>query len=429
MRKGFLLSVGATMVTLYAKVAQDVPVTQRRVDEDDDLGLELVELLQEHCKRRSRIHVELSDDLVRLFMVEPPVGALSMADLYAAAVWRFEALYGDTVEDYVCAASWESRRPFLAAAARREVVQAVVEAVRIAGCNLGSFVPSFAKQWNQAPAGGDADQWLLFRDQDKTTIAIARSRHLCGVRQTAVPNADDSGHLEKLMLQEAVQRGLALPTDFANFSSSTRKQAEQEASVCATARANLWAFWTAPSKVHPVRIDFANPLHVWINIRAPAVAVLFCTALLMGAAGWTSSRASRLHSELEQQFSSASARLQYQERLVRSQAKPAVSDADRRTVNQAIRQLNLPWASLFDALKNAGTKTVALLAIEPDASRASINGTAESPDYTSMLDYLGQLKQQRDLADVVLLKHEINEKDPMSPLRFYFRAQWVENAR
>ncbi|AMO98366.1 hypothetical protein CAter282_0428 [Collimonas arenae] len=41
-----------------------------------------------------------------------------------------------------------------------------------------------------------------------------------------------------------------------------------------------------------------------------------------------------------------------------------------------------------------------------------------------MIAYVEELKQRKFFQSVVLLRHEINERDVNKPLRFQFQAQW-----
>ncbi len=118
----------------------------------------------------------------------------------------------------------------------------------------------------------------------------------------------------------------------------------------------------------------------------------------------------------------------------RSATKPpvkqqTVSEAQSGAINQAIAQLNLPWRDMLDAVETATPSTIALLALEPDAKRGILKGTAEAKTSGDMITYIESLKRQNFFAAVVLTKHEINEQDPDRPLRFQFEAAWMEDAK
>ena len=106
-------------------------------------------------------------------------------------------------------------------------------------------------------------------------------------------------------------------------------------------------------------------------------------------------------------------------------AGPAISASQAAAVNGAVLQLNLPWRALHDAIGAATPRSIALLALEPDARKRTMRITAEAKNSDDMIAYLEQLKQQDLFAAVVLARHEINEQDPNKPIRFQLDAQWM----
>lgn len=119
-------------------------------------------------------------------------------------------------------------------------------------------------------------------------------------------------------------------------------------------------------------------------------------------------------------------------RTARQARKPApvvaVPETQVRAVNQAIAQLNLPWRDVFDAVEAATSNQVALLALEPDARKRVLRGTAESRSHEGMIAYIEDMKRQPFFGTVILTRHEVNEQDPNKPLRFHFEAQWLEGS-
>jgi len=109
--------------------------------------------------------------------------------------------------------------------------------------------------------------------------------------------------------------------------------------------------------------------------------------------------------------------------------KTAITEAQAAAVNAAIAQLNLPWREVFDAIESATPKTIALLALQPDAKRNLVKGMAEAKTSDDMIGYIELLKKQEFFTAVLLTKHEVNEQDPNKPLRFQFEAQWTGAAQ
>ncbi|WP_044564677.1 hypothetical protein [Azospirillum sp. B4] len=112
----------------------------------------------------------------------------------------------------------------------------------------------------------------------------------------------------------------------------------------------------------------------------------------------------------------------------RRRAPPAdmpIPEAQARAVNAAVRQLNLPWRAVLDAVEAGTPRTVALLALEPDAGRGLIRIEAEAANGEAMLAYVKQLKQQPLLAGAVLVKHRTEEGQAGRPLRFQIEASLI----
>jgi hypothetical protein len=95
-----------------------------------------------------------------------------------------------------------------------------------------------------------------------------------------------------------------------------------------------------------------------------------------------------------------------------------------RATVAALRELDVPWASLFVALESVAGRNVALLSIEPSAQRQEVRITAEAKNSAAMLDFLDALGAQ-SLREVVLLSHQVQAQTPGTPFRFQARAQWA----
>jgi len=103
-----------------------------------------------------------------------------------------------------------------------------------------------------------------------------------------------------------------------------------------------------------------------------------------------------------------------------------IPEARALMINAAIQQLNLPWSDMFDAIEAATPANIALVSIEPDPKKQLIKGAAEALTSDDMITYIERLKKQPLFADVVLVKHEVNQQDPYKPYRFEFQAQWKD---
>lgn len=97
------------------------------------------------------------------------------------------------------------------------------------------------------------------------------------------------------------------------------------------------------------------------------------------------------------------------------------------SVNQAIRQLNLPWREVWNVFEAVTPASIALLALEPDSKKQIAHVTAEAKTADEMVAYVERLKAEPFFDSVVVTRHEINEQDLNKPLRFQLDAHWVGN--
>ncbi len=91
-------------------------------------------------------------------------------------------------------------------------------------------------------------------------------------------------------------------------------------------------------------------------------------------------------------------------------------------LNRVIRQLNAPWSDIFDALEKQAQAEVALVSIEPDASKGSVRIEAEAKRLEDLLEYARRLGQSSQFQHVTPVKHEINERDAARPFRMSIDA-------
>ncbi len=176
-----------------------------------------------------------------------------------------------------------------------------------------------------------------------------------------------------------------------------------------------------------LRIDFAPPgLRRSVHHMTPAVwALCLLGAALCASAAFFGNRA------LERQHARESQQRRVEQRLAVRAAAPApvaavtIAPAQAAAVNAAVRQLNLPWRELQDAVAAATPPTVALLALEPDARKYVLKLSAEAKTSEQMIEYIQDLKEQEFFTGVVLTRHEINDQDANKPIRFQLEAQWA----
>jgi Tfp pilus assembly protein PilN len=173
-----------------------------------------------------------------------------------------------------------------------------------------------------------------------------------------------------------------------------------------------------------LHINFAEPgARLRGTALERALCVLALCALAMALLLWF--RVDALRETYRQELAQARQRQQAAiQNAPKPVAPPTISKARAAAVNGAVMQLNLPWRALNQAVGTATPPSVALLALEPDASKRTLKLTAETRNNTDMLAYVEQLKSEPFFADVALLQHDYDERDPARPLRFQLNITW-----
>ena len=97
---------------------------------------------------------------------------------------------------------------------------------------------------------------------------------------------------------------------------------------------------------------------------------------------------------------------------------------DIRQANEVLRQLTLPWESLFQAVESSTDREVTLLGMEPDIEKHIVNISCEAKNFSAMLSFINRLEKRREFSSVYLQSHQIQEDDPDKPVRFSLIALW-----
>jgi hypothetical protein len=173
-------------------------------------------------------------------------------------------------------------------------------------------------------------------------------------------------------------------------------------------------------------IDFAPSS--WgrlLEQTGPAARLAALTGLLLClVAFWQAHRTLRAVDAAEEEIAGVQGELDQRIRQKRAPVESGIGEEPAAAVNAAIRQLNLPWRDVLDAVE-AGTPTdLELLALEPDAKRSVIRIEAEAADSEHMLAAVEQYKTQPFLAGVFLTRHAVEETDPHHALRLQIEAAW-----
>jgi hypothetical protein len=104
-----------------------------------------------------------------------------------------------------------------------------------------------------------------------------------------------------------------------------------------------------------------------------------------------------------------------------------VNPAALRVAAGVARDLAAPWPELLRSMEASRSADITLVRVEPVAARGSLRITGEARHADAMLDYLERLRAQ-GLAEVVLTSHEVEAKQPGTPIRFQAQARWADLA-
>lgn len=92
-------------------------------------------------------------------------------------------------------------------------------------------------------------------------------------------------------------------------------------------------------------------------------------------------------------------------------------------VNRPIRQLNQQWDTLLAELQPTSA-AVRLLEIDVDGITNRVRIVGRSPSIGNAVDFAAQLATRRELGEVVLARHEI-EEGTQPAYRFIVEARWL----
>lgn len=439
-RKQFLLSVSQTDLRLSELCGR----TNGRVQLLQSIELEsgaylhalragLAALRPTDLPRHARITITLSAPLARVFLVTPPSNATTLDDLKGAASLRFSTLYGLPSEDWRIAAAWSARHVFLACAVGRALLDVLIAFVTARKLSLLRIASAPLEAWRQVDGPpASSENWLVSRQSRATTLILCNKRQVHAIRSVQWPDETwqsldavrEAIQVEAMRLDRAAPKvayGVGdIPSEFeAGSSPDLMFKSFNQAPRSRFRQKNVRVF----------DIDLSpGPV-----VRAKLTSGLFavCVSVLVGVGMVTigSVQLATQMAEVKDRTVGVHARLAARQRPVATESSSSIKADQAVSVNKAIGQLNLPWRQLLQDVEASTPQEIALLSIEPDAKRNVLKGTAEAPDAAGMLAYMTRLKTRGHFASVLLARHEVNEQDPMHPLRFQFEANWNEAKR
>jgi hypothetical protein len=177
----------------------------------DAIGREVDALLGQYKSAGWPLRVVLSDELVRLWQVTPPLGASRMADLEAASALRYQALFGASPSGWLIRADWSTAQPFLAAAMPQALIGRLQQAAAGHGFRLVEVAPQFVAALNQHRALRRPGAWFGLVHGGVLSVAAFDGGQLAAVRTAPIPEGADRDWLEGHIAREALRVGLGRP--------------------------------------------------------------------------------------------------------------------------------------------------------------------------------------------------------------------------
>jgi hypothetical protein len=96
----------------------------------------------------------------------------------------------------------------------------------------------------------------------------------------------------------------------------------------------------------------------------------------------------------------------------------------RLELDEAARQLALPWGEMLTAVESATAAEIALLSVRPAVARSEVQISGEARRYDDILNFAGRLEASPGFGRVVLTRHEVLRDNPAHPVQFVLQAEW-----
>ncbi len=188
---------------------------------------------------------------------------------------------------------------------------------------------------------------------------------------------------------------------------------------------SAWLQLAAMGARRGMALDAVQPVAAMTPARIlVALAVLAMTGLMVGTAWRTATEATILEHTILTAPAAASPAVPAAPTR-RSEAEIARI----RHVNQAIRTLNMPIASLLRAMNPPEDLPVSLLSVqvvpvEATSGRGTLRLLAQAPGSRDMTAYVAYLAERRPFTSAILVQHEQDETMPSRPYRFTVEVRW-----
>lgn len=199
-----------------ATILADQPLTVSAAMEPERLALQCATILADSQCAGLPLTIILCEEWVRLFMVTPPQNTGKFQDIQAAAAMRFQALYGESINDWHLDADWNACEPFFACALPRKLLGTLQQAAQESKTHLLSVVPQFVVVWNKWYRKLNADAWFGVAQENVLTLGAIEQgpqQHLRAIYTTSIPlNGQDPRWIQDQVSRTALRLNLPAPS-------------------------------------------------------------------------------------------------------------------------------------------------------------------------------------------------------------------------
>ena len=194
-------------------VLQRESLSETNLNNEEVLLKQLDQILSGLRCNKMNVTITIADALVRMWMVTPPQNATSLADCQAASGLRFHALFGEFAGNWEISADWDARRPFLASAIPRSLLERLNTLCATYQLNLLQLQPQFVSVWNRYCRGLQSESWLALLERNTLTIAAVTQNRLVALRTiTVVPELlQQRSWIDQHLQREALLLNLSVP--------------------------------------------------------------------------------------------------------------------------------------------------------------------------------------------------------------------------
>jgi hypothetical protein len=172
-------------------------------------------LLKDVDCARMPARVVLSDTWVRRWMVTPPQNVSSLADCQAAAMARFQTLFGEPMSGWHLAADWNARQPFLACAVPQSLLAALKQVASEHGLVLLEVAPQFVVAWNRWRKHLHAGAWFGVMQHKVLAFAVLGQNGLDAARDVTLLDEAmrDQHRVPEILAREALRLNVPMPPE------------------------------------------------------------------------------------------------------------------------------------------------------------------------------------------------------------------------